>query len=123
VDFKFQNDLSSWLLMEVSVNPAASRLTWRFYATSDGRQVAVSDPTVQNVVPAPDPLYEEDASLAPGQVQQVDYAADGADVTVVRTITRDGVQVNAGEPAMATHYQPWRAVFNYGPGTPGMPPP
>jgi vancomycin resistance protein YoaR len=123
VDFKFQNDLNSWLLMEVSVNPSAGRLTWRFYSTSDGRQVTVSDPTVQNVVPAPDPLYEEDASLAPGQVKQVDYAAEGADVSVVRTIMRDGVQVNAGERAMTTHYQPWRAVFNYGPGTPGMPPP
>jgi vancomycin resistance protein YoaR len=123
VDFKFQNDLDAWLLMEVSVNPAASRLTWRFYSTSDGRQVTVSEPTVQNVVPAPDPLYEEDASLAAGQVKQVDYAAEGADVSVVRTIVRDGVQVNAGERAMTTHYQPWRAVFNYGPGTPGMPPP
>jgi vancomycin resistance protein YoaR len=122
VDFKFQNDLGSWLLMEVSVNPAASRLTWRFYATSDGRQVTVSEPNVQNVVPAPEPLYEEDPSLPAGQVKQVDYAAEGADVTVVRTILRDGAQVNAGERAMTTHYQPWRAVFNYGPGTPGMPP-
>ncbi len=122
VDFKFTNDLSAWLLMEVEVNRAAGRITWRFWSTSDGRQVTVGAPNVQNVVPAPEPLYEEDATLAAGVVKQVDYAAEGADVSVVRTITRDGVQVNTGEGPMLTHYQPWRAVFNYGPGTPNMPP-
>jgi vancomycin resistance protein YoaR len=122
VDFKFTNDSPSWLLMEVYVNPGASRITWRFYSTSDGRQVTVSPAEVTNLVPAPEPLYEEDASLAAGEVKQTDYAAEGADVAVYRTITRDGAQINGGEPPLTTHYQPWRAVFNYGPGTPNMPP-
>ena len=117
VDFKFKNDTPSWLLMEVYVTPAASRITWKFYSTSDGRQVTVGQADVQNVIPAPEPLYEEDASLAAGVIKQTDYAADGADVAVYRTITRDGAQVNTGEPPLTTHYQPWRAVFSYGPGT------
>jgi hypothetical protein len=78
---------------------------------------------VQNVVPAPEPIYEEDASLPAGTVKQTDYAADGADVTVTRTITRDGAPINTGEAPMTTHYQPWRAVFSYGPGTEGIPAP
>jgi vancomycin resistance protein YoaR len=123
VDFKFTNDTPYWLLMEVSVDPGAGLITWRFYSTSDGRQVTVSEANVQNVVPAPEPLYEEDASLPAGTIKQVDYAADGADVTVTRTITRDGVQINADEAPLATHYQPWRAIFNYGPGTQGIPTP
>ncbi|MCC6188101.1 MAG: VanW family protein [Anaerolineales bacterium] len=123
VDFKFQNDSAAWLLMEVYVNPAAGRLTWRFYSTSDGRQVTVGPPDVRNVVPAPEPLYEEDPELAPGQIVQVDYAAEGADVSVARTILRDGVPINANEGSLTTHYQPWRAVFNYGPGTQGIPTP
>ena len=121
VDFKFTNDSPNWLLMEVYVSPGNGSMTWRFYSTSDGRQVTVSPPEVSNVVPAPEPLYEEDASLAAGQIKQVDYAADGADVVVRRTITRDGVQVNSGEPPVTTQYAPWRAVFNYGPGTQGIP--
>jgi vancomycin resistance protein YoaR len=123
VDFKFTNDTPSWLLMEVYVNPSAARITWKFYSTPDGREVAVSPAQVTNVVPAPEPLYEEDATLAQGVIKQVDYAADGADVAVVRTITRGGVQINPDEPALTTHYQPWRAVFNYGPGTEGIPAP
>jgi vancomycin resistance protein YoaR len=103
------------------VDPGAGLITWKFYSTSDGRTVQVSQADVRNVVPAPEPLYEEDASLPAGTIQQVDYAADGADVTVTRTITRDGVVINADEPPMTTHYQPWRAIFNYGPGTTGIP--
>ncbi|MGH2522524.1 MAG: G5 domain-containing protein, partial [Anaerolineales bacterium] len=101
----------------------AGRITWKFYSTSDGRQVTVSSPEVQNVTPAPEPLYEEDPELPTGEIKQVDYAADGADVTVYRTITRDGAQVNTSEPPLVTHYQPWRAVYHYGPGTQGIPTP
>jgi hypothetical protein len=80
---------------------------------------------VENRVPAPEPLYEEDPDVPPGleNVKQVDYAAEGADVTVYRTITRDGAEINSGEPPLSTHYQPWRAVFHYGPGTEGIPTP
>jgi len=123
VDLKFQNDSPHWLLMEVYVSPTAGRITWKFYSTSDGRQVSVAPPVVENFVPHPDPLYEEDPELPAGTVKQVDYAADGADVTVYRAITRDGQQINAGEKPIRTHYQPWRAIYHYGPGTEGMPPP
>lgn len=117
VDFKFQNDTPYWLLMEVYVNEGTSRLTWKFYSTWDGRQVTVSRAQVENVVPHPEPLYEEDPELPTGVIQQVDYAADGADATVYRTITRDGVQINTGESPLRTQYQPWRAIYHYGPGT------
>jgi vancomycin resistance protein YoaR len=123
VDFKFQNDTPYWLLMEVYVNEQTSRLTWKFYSTWDRRQVTVSAADVENIVPHPDPQYEEDPQLPTGQIQQVDYAADGADVTVYRTITRDGAQLNTSERPLSTHYQPWRAVFHYGPGTEGIPTP
>jgi hypothetical protein len=109
--------------MEVYINEAAGRITWKFYSTSDGRQVQVSAADVENVVPAPEPLYEEDPSLPAGTIKQVDYAADGADVTIYRTVTRDGVVINGNEAPLTTHYQPWRAIYNYGPGTEGIPTP
>ncbi len=115
VDFKFTNDSPNWLLMETYVNTQARRLTWKFYSTSDGRTVDWSTTGPQNIVKPPEPLYEEDPALPEGKIVQVDYAAEGADITVNRTVTRDG-QVLFSD-TIVTHYLPWRAVYNYGPGT------
>ncbi|MBP7690405.1 MAG: VanW family protein [Anaerolineales bacterium] len=123
VDFKFQNDRDTWLLMETYFYPTAGQLVWKFYSTPDGREVQVSGPVVENVVPAPEAAYEENPELPAGEIKQVDYAADGADVTVTRTVTRAGVPLNAGEAPLRTHYQPWRAIYQYGPGTEGIPTP
>ena len=60
-------------------------------------------------------MYEENPDLAHGEIRQVDWAADGADVTVRRTVVRDGEVFFTD--SFATHYLPWQAVFEYGPGT------
>jgi vancomycin resistance protein YoaR len=115
VDFKFINDTASWLLMETYVNPAARRLTWKFYSTSDGRSVEWNTSGLQNQVEPPEPLYEENPDLPQGTIKQVDWEAEGADVIVTRTVTRGG-QVYFSDQ-ISTHYLPWRAVYQYGPGT------
>ncbi len=115
IDFKFTNDTPYWLLMETYVNPSASSITWKFYSTSDGRTVDWDTSGPINNVDAPEPLYKENADLAQGEIKQVDWAANGADVTVSRTVTRDG-QVYLSD-TITTHYQPWQAVYEYGPGT------
>jgi vancomycin resistance protein YoaR len=120
VDFKFTNDSPYWLLMETYINPSYSSLVWKFYSTSDGRSVEWQTSGVTNVVEAPDMLYRENPDFGQGEVKQVDWAADGADVTVQRQVYRDGQLIN--EDVFQTHYQPWQAVFEYGPGTEGMPP-
>ncbi|MDP2777605.1 MAG: VanW family protein, partial [Anaerolineales bacterium] len=113
VDFKFQNDTPYWLLMETYVN--ASSITWKFYSTSDGRSVTWETTGPSNVVPPPPPLFEENPELKTNQISQVDYAAQGADVTVTRTVWRGG-QVYFSDQ-YRTLYQPWQAVCQYGPGT------
>ncbi len=115
VDFKFKNDTPYWLLMETYVNPAASSITWKFYSTSDGRKVSWDTTGPVNTVPAPDPIYKENPDLPKGKIVQTDYAADGADVTVTRTVTRDGNVII--DDTIKTHYEPWAAVYEYGPGT------
>jgi len=119
VDFKFTNDTPYWLLMETYLNPAGS-LTWKFYSTKDGRSVEWSTTGITNVVEAPKPLYKENPELPTGRIRQVDWAADGADVTVYRTVTRNG-QVYI-QDTIHTNYRPWQAIYEYGPGTEGMPP-
>lgn len=115
VDFKFTNDTPYWLLMETYVNPQASSITWKFYSTSDNRRVEWTTTGPVNVVPAPEPLYRENPDLASGEIRQVDWAADGADVSISRTVYRgDSVYF---QDAFNTHYQPWQDVYEYGPGT------
>jgi vancomycin resistance protein YoaR len=115
VDFKFQNDTDHWLLMETYVNETARTLTWKFYSTSDGRTVEWDTSGPENTVEPPKPLYQENPDLPKGTIKQVDWAAEGADVVVTRTVYRNG-QVYFSD-RIATHYEPWRAVYEYGPGT------
>jgi hypothetical protein len=53
--------------------------------------------------------------MGAGQMKQVDWAAEGADVYVTRTVMRDG-QVLFNDD-FNTHYAPWQAICQYGPGT------
>ena len=113
VDFRFTNDSPYWLLMETYVG--SHSLTWKFYSTSDGRTVDWDTSGLQNIVEPPDPLYEENPDLAKDEIKQVDWAVDGADVTVTRTVTREGVVIQ--NDIFETHYMPWQAKYQYGPGT------
>ena len=115
VDFKFTNDTDHWLLMETYTSKTYRTLTWKFYSTSDGRSVEWTTSGLQNKVEPPDPLYEENEDLDKGEIRQVDWAVEGADVTVNRIVTRDGVVIH--DDTFRTHYRPWQAVYQYGPGT------
>lgn len=117
VDLKFINDTDHWILMETYMGNVS--LTWKFYSTSDGRTVSWQTTGPTNVVEAPEPLYRENPDLPQGTIKQVDYAADGADVSVTRTVYRNDL-VHFSD-AFYTHFQPWQAIFEYGPGTEGIP--
>jgi vancomycin resistance protein YoaR len=113
VDFKFKNDTPHWILMETYVSENARTLTWKFYSTKDGRSVTWETTGPQNVIPAPAPLYEENDELKKNEMKQVDWAANGADVTVTRTVWKDGAVFFQDQ--FTTKYQPWQAVCQYGP--------
>ncbi len=116
VDLKFSNDRSAWLLMETYFNAQEMSLTWKFYSTNDGRTVQWQNLGLRNVVPAPEPFFEENASLAPGTCLQVDYPADGADITVTRAVY-DRLGKLLFNDNIQTHYEAWQAVYQFGPGT------
>jgi vancomycin resistance protein YoaR len=115
VDFKFTNDTQYWLLMETYTSPEARTLTWKIYSTSDGRSVTYETTGPQNVVKAPAPLFEVNQDLDRNQMKQVDWAANGADVDVTRTVWRNG-QIYF-QDRFQTHYEPWQAICQFGPGT------
>jgi len=46
-------------------------------------------------------------------MKQVDWAANGADVTVNRTVWKNGAVLF--QDTISTHYEPWQAICQYGP--------
>lgn len=111
VDFKFTNDTPYWLLMETYMGSGS--LTWKFYSTNDGRSVTYDTTGPTNVTPAPAPLYEENPELKKNEMKQVDWAANGADVTVSRTVWKNNAVYF--QDTITTHYEPWQAICQYGP--------
>jgi len=119
VDLVFTNDTPHWLLMETYVSRSANRITWKFYSTSDDRRVNWSTTGPTNIVKPKKPLYKLNPDLASGEIKQVDWEAEGADVRVSRTVRRNGEILF--EDTFFTRYNPWRAIYEYGPGTEGIP--
>ena len=112
VDFKFTNDSPYWMLMETDLG--SDSLTWKLYSTYDGRTVSWNTTGPQNIVPAPNPSFVQNSDLNPGQITQTDYAANGADVDVTRTVMKSGAVYFKDE--FKTHYEAWQAVCEYAPG-------
>ncbi len=115
IDLKFVNDTPYYLLMTSTFRPTEQSLTIKFYSTSTGRVVTKEGPTLSKVVPHGPAKYQESADLKPGQQRQIDYAVDGVDVHVYRTITQNG-QTIASREDFYSHYLPWSAIFQVAPG-------
>jgi len=113
VDFKFRNDTPYWILMETYATDFS--LTWKFYSTSDGRSVDWSTTGITNVTTPPEPVYREDPTLPTGTIKQVDWAVNGATVSVHRIVYKDGSVYFTDD--INTIYVPWPDGYNYGPGT------
>ncbi len=115
VDFRFKNDTGHYILIKTEVNLQTNQVTFRFYGTKPNRTVEISEPKITNVTPAPKPLYEEDPKLPAGVIKQTDWAVNGEDVVVERTIRNGDGTVKTDR--FVSKYQAWRAVFVHGPGT------
>ncbi len=109
VDLKFKNDTGNHILIQTLVDLDQLRLTFMLYGTRDGRISVLSTPVITSQVPAPEPKYEDDPTLAKGVVKQVDFAAAGAKVYFTRTVTKNGKTLIS--ETFNSNYRPWQAVF------------
>ncbi|GAB4528082.1 MAG: VanW family protein [Anaerolineae bacterium] len=112
VDFKFRNDTPYYLLIQTYTDEEAGTLTFRFYGTPLNRVVTMEGPFEENVVPHGADVYQEDPTLPEGTIKQVDWAKDGVDVTVRRTVKEGDVIIH--QDTFFSRYKPWRAVFLVG---------
>jgi vancomycin resistance protein YoaR len=116
-DMRFLNDTPYHLLIETNMYPGENAIQFRYYSTNPGRTVVKEDVSVRNVTSHGPTLYEANAEIPLGQSLQVDWAADGADVTVTRVI----LDLNGNEIRRDTffsHYEPWRAIIQVSPSDP-----
>lgn len=118
VDFRFVNNTPYHLLIENYYNEVEESLTFKFYSTDMGRRVEKSGPVFEDIVPAPLPeedAWQYDEDLPPGTVRQIDWATEGATVTVGRTVYNADGDVLIDEEYVS-EYVPWPNGYQYGPG-------
>ncbi|HFQ94917.1 MAG TPA: hypothetical protein ENK32_12960, partial [Anaerolineae bacterium] len=118
VDFKFINNTPYHLLIENYYNEEEESLTFKFYSTSLGRTVEKEGPVFEDIVPAPGPeedVWTLDEEMEPGTVRQIDWATEGARVTVGRTVYNADGEVILQED-FVSNYIPWPNGYMYGPG-------
>ncbi|MEI2693397.1 MAG: VanW family protein [Anaerolineae bacterium] len=96
VDFKFRNTTDNYLIIKSVLDEAKGILTFQFYGTKPPWQVEVTGPEILKETPPPAAIYQRDASLAPGEMRQVDWASKGMDVAWRRVIRDAGRQCGAG---------------------------
>ncbi len=118
IDLRFQNNTPHHLLIESSFLGAQDALQFRIYSTRHWRAV-VEPAIIGDIVPAPEAKFVEASDLHAGQIRQIDYAADGADVWVYRNIYDTAGNLVTRDQAF-TRYQPWQAVFEVAPGDPRL---
>lgn len=116
VDFKFRNNTDDFLIIKAEVDEARGTLTFSFYGTKPDWQVDVSGPEILSEESPPAPVYQEDASLAAGQVRQVEWPNKGMDVAWRRVVT-DGQGEVLSDETLRSSYTPWPAYYLVGPGT------
>jgi len=112
VDFKFKNDTDAYLLIQPKLDLKNYTLTFSFYGTKPNRTVEMEEPIMENVMPHGPAIYTDDPTLKKGVTKQVDFAHDGADVTVWRKILVNGQVVKREK--FFSRYEPWVARYLVG---------
>ncbi len=109
VDLKFTNDTGHYILIQTQLDTINLQLTFLLYGTKDKRLVTISKPVITNQTPAPAPLYQDDPTLPRGEIQQTDFAANGARVVFTRQVTKNNKKII--DDTFVSNYRPWQAVF------------
>lgn len=113
VDLKITNDTPNHILIQTKTDTNNLSLTFELYGTKDGRVSEIYDHVVGGEVPPPPALYQDDPTLAPGVVRQVDFSAWGARASFGYRVKRAGQTLQ--DITFTSVYRPWQAVFLKGP--------
>lgn len=123
MDFRFRNDSPYYIL--IKTDHSDSSVTIAFYSTKMNQEVTFDDTGFTNPVQY-GINYKDDPTLPTGWEKEgeMGYGVEGRDITVHRTVTRDGKMVH--DDRFVSHYEPKNRVMMKGTGPalpPGAPPP
>ncbi|WP_425147072.1 VanW family protein [Deinococcus sp.] len=110
-DLKMNNDTGGPILVKTVNDNAHSTLLVQVWGLAQTRKVTVSPAYIQSETPHPPAKYVPSTALPKGQMKQVDWAADGFNLYITRTI-RDSSGMRSDRTA--TSYKPWQAVYEVG---------
>jgi len=113
VDLKITNDTPTHILIQTKTDTKNLSLTFELYGTRDGRIAEIYNHVVGGEIPPPPALYQDDPTLAPGVVRQVDFSAWGARASFGYRVKRAGQVLQ--DTTFTSVYRPWQAVFLKGP--------
>ncbi len=114
VDLKWTNNTDHHILVRTSLKK--DTLTVRLYGTKTGVRVERADPVISNrVKPLPDRIIL-DKKMKPGTKEQTEWAHEGMDVAITRTVYKLDGQVL--QQTFTSRYKPWGNVFKVGPPLP-----
>lgn len=114
VDFTFTNNTEHHILIENYYNEVYESLTFKIYSTDIGRRVEKTLSYDNSRDPLED-VWEFNEELGYGEIEQVDWAAEGATVTVERVVYNFQEEVRDRD-TFVSNYIPWGNVYQYGPG-------
>ncbi|RIK40779.1 MAG: hypothetical protein DCC58_13400 [Chloroflexi bacterium] len=118
LDFQWTNNTSTAVLLEAVAN--GEDFIVRLYGTVPNWEVQVDAPVITNQKPADNRThYEPTFDLPEGATRQVEHAADGFDVSIIRRVI-SGDQVSQME--FIAHYLPARNVVLVGTTDGTLPP-
>ncbi len=109
VDLKIKNDTPAHILIQTKTDTKNMTLTFELYGAHDGRSSEISKHVVWGETPPPPPLYQDDPTLAPGVVKQVDWAAWGAKASFAYRVTRGNEVLQ--DTTFTSNFRPWQAVY------------
>ena len=118
-DFRFLNNTPHHLLVESEFMSAKDAMQFRIYSTRHWRTVVEAADHSPISCRRRSRTSKRTPTCCQGRARQVDYAADGADVRVYRSIY-DGAGKLVLRDQAYTHYRPWQAVFEVAPGDPRL---
>ncbi len=108
-DFRFRNDTDTPILVNAVADPKTLSMYIELWGKSDGRKAEVINYKQWDAQPAPAPMYQDDPTLPPGKLKQIDFAAPGLKTSFDYVVTYpDGRKQTKN---FATSYIPWRAVY------------
>jgi len=118
IDLRFRNNTPHHLLIESDYLGEKDAMQFRIYSTRHWT-TRIEPAIIRDIVPAPDTGYVAADDLALGQIRQIDYSADGADVWVYRNVY-DAAGSLVKRDQLFTHYKPWQAIYEVAPGDPRL---